>query len=521
MRSAQPGESALTNFISRYLSLSLRLWRRHFGPRKLLSKVLRAVTQILGILSLWLLDVRDKPDHGAPQPRASNTGSELVFFPYSTGACLTQHKAFAAYVSRRGIDVRVWDANARMRFVSSKFPVLSSDSSRIEFSSLNQLVDYLEEFVAGDSVLARGLIDSFLRLCPADALGSKPYLTQSFLDWATTQIRAGREFANRSRGVVFGDSVYLPNRAIMSSALAKGAPVWVINPLGRFRRVSESADEVFSTMELEFLREAVGRDSRVLIEAKDYLNRRYSGKDLSDFDSAVAFGGDSAIGVPEKKILFLHVFRDANGLPVSDSSRSLFRTYLEWADFVLSSIADCEDQWAIKPHPSGRYYEGDKEILDAMLSRYGLENVQRLDNVPTAEILKKRVPVYTHSGTVALETATFGFKAFTCSLLFPREFTTPSLTFEDLTEALRIPFHDAVPRIQSEELSELAGVALYLRSKGDGFKFSPKRAHPDKSGVLRYRFSELRQQVDLFKLVAQNSPDTLFREPYLTLNNEV
>lgn len=521
MTAAQPGVSVLMNFTSSNLSLSLRLLRRYLGPLKLLSKTLRAITHMLGVLSLWLLDVRDKPRLGAPKPRDANTGAKLIFFPYSTGACLTQHKAFAAYVARRGIDVQVWEPRARVRFVSSRFPVLSSDSSRIEFSSLRQLLDYLEEFVAGDSLLARGLIDSFLRLCPAEALGTKPYLTQSFLDWATTQIRAGREFANRSRGVVFGDSVYLPNRAIMSAVLAKGAPVWVINPLGRFRRVSESADEVFSTMELEFLREAVTRDSRVQIEAKNYLNRRYSGNDVSDFDSAAAFGGNSAIGVPEKKILFLHVFRDANGLPVSDPSRSLFRTYLEWADFVLSSIVDCQDDWAIKPHPSGRYYEGDSEILGAMLTRYGLENVQRLDNVPTAEILKKRLPVYTHSGTVALETATFGYQAFTCSLLFPREFTTPSLTIEQLKKVLRLPFKDAAPGIQSEEFRELAGVALYLRSKGDGFKFSPKRAHPDKNGVLRYRFSELRQQFDLFKLTAQNSPDTLFRAPYLTLLNEV
>lgn len=159
----------------------------------------------------------------------------------------------------------------------------------------------------------------------------------------------------------------------------------------------------------------------------------------------------------------MHAFRDASDFSVSSGGspwQVSLRTYSEWADFCLSEIAKDKENWAIRPRPSGWGYPGDTEIFRGLMTKHGLQGITSANGVSVRAILEARLPVFSPSGTVALEAAAFEYKAFVASNLFPDTFAVRAKSPGEYGRNLKLQFEEARILISNESHIEAAKFLL-------------------------------------------------------------
>lgn len=233
------------------------------------------------------------------------------------------------------------------------------------------------------------------------------------------------------------------------------------------------------------------------------MGRRFGGGLRADSDSRNAHGGKQKLSVIEtgKKVLFLHAFRDANSVPIEADSFSknlLFTNYFEWADFCFRVISEEPNSWLIRQHPSSRFYPGDAEILERLLDRHGLEKSVLMSNaIPTSEIIASRAPVFTHSGTIALETAYSGYRAIVCSTIFPEPLVDRARNTAELEHKMLRPYEEGRKRIDARKLRLAAGALLMERQVPTGTTLTATPPQPSRTSPVSYQISSAKQQVSL------------------------
>lgn len=435
-------------------------------------------------------------------PSLGPTSQEVLFFPYGTPVCRLQHRAVAGTLGHLANPARVLPLKPRHEASQAELAEFEIPRGELVFDSFSELVLFLEQFVGGDPILSRGLMDDFSRKCSNDVYRGDYRVSKEYLVSAVNDIVSGRRSTENASAVVLAESSYLSNRALMAAARDRGIPSWILNPDGQWLRLHETQDENFWVQSVEETAEEIRRNPDILAAAKAYAAKRFAGKSLADLDSSRAFAGNNEI--PEalrgKKILGLHAFRDSSQLPMENripERQRTFNTYFEWTDFVLSVIARNPDEWAIRPHPSRKFYRGDVQILDHLLAKYNLVGMADASSLSTGALLRNRVPIYTHSGHIGLETAVFGYKGHTCSTRFPRELIRFADSPEACEEALELDYESAAGESASSELQDVATVLLYRRFNPPFRAFSPDIPQPDWSSKWKFQKSLLDQQMSL------------------------
>ena len=403
------------------------------------------------------------------EDRADQRSEELFkFFPHGDSGNRLLHRLFAEVLTMRGVTAEVVAGKPRW---PEEWRNWRGDSDLLEeekwFSSVEETIDFLESLAAGDGTLARGIIDEFVRWCPTDFFEGNYRVDANFLRKIDLDIFSAGRAVSSTSGAAIGESAYVYNKALVSATEQRDAPLWVFNTGGHWARADSKRDENFSDINFSDISKRLRLDPRLLATAQNYLEERFAGVSRLDFDSPNAFRGEP---LPEhfrfKKVLALHAFRDANQLPIGGSGRgreSLFRTFYEWVDFVFAHISVSKDEWAIRPHPSSSMYRGDGRILESLLKKHDLQDIDRLEGFSTSAILENRLPVYTHNGTISAETAIFGYRSFVCANLYPEEITVFTRTKEELSAALALPFDDARPPIDPQITVDQMTVLLYDR----------------------------------------------------------
>ena len=235
-----------------------------------------------------------------------------------------------------------------------------------------------------------------------------------------------------------------------------------------------------------------------LAEAKTYLDARFRGKQ-TDLDSPGVFSEKTVpIYDSAKKVLFMHVFRDANQVPLDQQSarQTLFSSYFEWADFCLREVAKKPEEWQVKLHPSSRFYPDEIEIQHQLLKKHGI-SMDLVDSCPTtSQILENRWPIFTHSGTIALESAVFGYRSHVCSSRHPEQLVHIATSESQLMEQLRKLPSAIEDTLETIEI-ELASLILHWFFKHDLPLLAPKNPQPDRRNKFRFYVSMLAQETSL------------------------
>lgn len=432
---------------------------------------------------------------------------KIVFFPYSTPACVLQHSLIAGVMRSNGYDAKVLRRKEISPSVEDPFLAMSRrDVETSEpHSDYRSLFRELERVAGGNPWIARGLIDDFLKKAPTRNLTTSRKLPNNLKSLVEKTVEKTRQTLGEATHVVLSDSAYLRNQAIISEALRKSARVFVLNPDGRFVQITETRNESFEVVDFRATLHDLERNPGKINRAEAFFERRFSPSD-SFANSPDQKQFESSDSSDRRKILFLHVFRDANLIPISKSLGrwySPFKTYLEWTDFCFSIISENPEEWEIRPHAASRYYSGEKDILDYLLKRHNLNNIRLSRASSTASILASGMPVFTHSGTVALEAASFGNQPVTCVGTLPDELARKALTHEDLASLLRQPVQELCYPKLSAEAMKVAKFLLHARFEPSSRVFVPEPRQPNRDSQRSFRTSEIKQQLSYFQSVGQ------------------
>lgn len=429
-------------------------------------------------------------------------GKENVeFVPFGTPACHSLHQVIASAVEKSGIP-----ANVRFRGLNDvEAPECggASDGQNFQFETFSQLVDFLEDLGKGSPRMARGIIDSFIRICSPNVFFGDFRVDNLFVEHITKTVSRAEAIVSASSGIVLADSAYVENCAVVVEAERQSKPCWVLQPEGRFFRAFSGVDEENLALNASKVSELIASDRELVRKAEQYSDKRFSGLAARDYDAKAAFRGRDRIDrqSEKKKVLFLHAFRDANLIPLRTAEgahATLFRTYFEWTDFAFSVIAESPNDWLIRPHPLSKAFPSDTEILNFLVDKHSLQSVPLVADLSTTAVLRSKLPVFTHSGTIALETATFGYKSVVCSQKFPSEVVVQPSSREDLKVLMKSEDYRTVRPELSADDSALAKTLLYLKSKTNRIELGTHEPAPNPTKPL---WREVELGIQLFELL--------------------
>ncbi|HPF29262.1 MAG TPA: hypothetical protein PLZ77_04045, partial [Lachnospiraceae bacterium] len=130
--------------------------------------------------------------------------------------------------------------------------------------------------------------------------------------------------------------------------------------------------------------------------SEQYLRERYAGNNGIAIDRG-AFSGkkvitreevESYIGLNSQKknvVIMAHTFTDA----VFNYGELYFRDYYDWTEKTLSMAAENDTvNWILKPHPTRKAYNEEKDSIEKMYERHKTSNIYWLNDEISAESIK-------------------------------------------------------------------------------------------------------------------------------------
>ncbi len=368
-------------------------------------------------------------------------------------------------------------------------------------STPGELSDYLVDNSNGEYFFKRGVVDEYLRRAPRAFFVGDNWVPDSFLAMANSVLEEANELMEDRSSLVVVDTAYLQKGALISAAKSQGKPVWVLDPAGRWREVPDAG--------LEYLERAVYQEARnlqdftpeVVSEADSYFSSRLAGSSESDIDARFVYGEDAASGtVQPRKILFLHAIRDAAGLPLRSAKEGhLFATFLEWATQALTFVAESPNDWWIKPHPQKFLFPDEEKILQDLVALAGIPADIVRPEIDTRWVLKNRLPVYTHSGTITVEAAAHGYKAHVCTDIYSSRLSNISFVLGDMAKQYRLPLAEASEKILSAEDVDTAKVVLFQKFLLFAKELSPGNVAYEGRTINEGEISERKRTLELLK----------------------
>jgi hypothetical protein len=418
----------------------------------------------------------------------SKVGSpvDVLFLPYDSVDCVLQHLAAAKAIEDFGLSARVLIPARSMSSMREGDPRMRDQALNYDDRIL-QLYDVAE----GDPDLARGFIDQYRRTCEVDAFFDNRALEPHLLGTLIIARSLAEASVERATTLVVPDLAYAFNRCIASFSRQASRSLHLLNPHGRFRRVDLTGD--FAYEEPWFGTSSLSFENMITPEAQraadQFIADRRSGVGLSDWNLNLANSMDprsdeDSIG---KNVVFMHCIRDAEQVPVTfDEDAWIFSPDLFcWTRSVMRRAVLDPEKWALRAHPAAGHYPGEREIVERLSRVTGLTSGQCSTDVSREWVLSNKIPVLTHSGSIALECAIEGFKSVTTSSLLPGSLTvhlgSPGRPFTSIND----PFSATVP--VSEVDSALARLLL-TRTYAPDLPEPLRLSHPVQPQSSRSRF---------------------------------
>ena len=441
----------------------------------------------VAIFSRWIIPFLARV-HGERSPQNGLTRS-IMLVGYPTPACVLQHRILGEHLTVQGARVTRFE---RLRVLGPQSKWWASSEEGRHFESFGSAVSYLLSESSVDYHFQRGVLDEFLRRAPRSWLLEDFFVPDAFLDAARATRAEAQVLLQNCAAVVLAESSYLTKRALLSVAREKGIPCWVFSPKGDWLRIDDSQDEDSVDDIYTKTSALLASDPELAKKAGTYLEKRFNGRTSGDFDAPLVYGraGHSGTPLESRKILFMHVLRDANQLPLRKMSEAPFMpSYLEWTDVAFREIAKNPLDWWIKPHPARVGRPDELALLHALLEKNGVPPDIVREDIDTAEVLKRRLPIYTHSGTIALEAASVGYRAHVCSSKVPQEISWQSLDLESIEDSYGLDFVAASGGVLDPVQRELASVMLYLKFSRPAAGLSPRISFLDRSTRSKFKKS--------------------------------
>lgn len=381
---------------------------------------------------------------------------KYLLFPYGSPDCIYLYRAIASYIRSEGARADI----SSMRLYWSDFSrFVQPDNSSNNCTILDLHSVLFPVFQANQlTSLIYPVIDTLVRGLDFSCLTQPISINITAL---IAEIIAIKESINQLAAeydVCFiPDSAYLIHSLLKYQFIAAGHQIYWLNPMGflqEYQSINHAEFGHATASTYEHLDQSI---------IDKYISKRFSGQATTDIDTRRVFNEVGRHSLPEKKCLLLHAFRDANNLYWTDNQP--FSTFIEWFDFTLGVIRSSRDMssWYIRPHPSAELYENDHDILNYYLQKHGFPPFCCYEGPSLPQILARRMPIYTCTGTVILETPLYGFKSFFCGPRFPSTLGTYASSKSEWSTFLTLELEDAkrLSAIEDENTRHLSERSLY------------------------------------------------------------
>ena len=300
------------------------------------------------------------------------------------------------------------------------------------------------------------ILDTFIRTIPWRYFFSGFKIDNKFFVKIKKIINEYELFYSKYNTLFLTDTAYFENQLAKQIFFNKKKKVIYLNPEGK---INEYQNENYSEYSLKKFKNFYHKNS---VDIEKYLCKRYDGKDNNDPNVRFSFSKDlHKKKIKKRKILFLHAFRDANNN--TWNKNETFDSYFEWIKFTLDVINQKNDfqNWYIKKHPLGSWYENETEIINKLIKQYSIPKSVFEDCPSTKKILEQRMPVYTNNGTIILETATKGYATYFCKLRFNRRFGFFISSKKKWKKVVTAPYEKAAKNRISKKIQESAKYNLW------------------------------------------------------------
>jgi hypothetical protein len=260
------------------------------------------------------------------------------------------------------------------------------------------------------------IYDSYLRFKPAPTVDVNDYYLYIIIWQSLRSINISKKYFNKNKPNIFltSYSTYIHHGIPVRVALQLGTKVYSFGnlqmPYKRLTKDDYYHTENFSNYSADF--EILTNKEENLKKAKIALEGKLNGK----IDTSIAYMKRSAYQLSVKNIpnikghtvIFLHDFYDSPHVYGS----MVFPDFLEWINFTIETLEECEIPYLVKPHPN-QILDSEK-VVDMLKINYPnatfispkVTNRQLVDNG-----MKAGISVY---GTVAHELVYMGVPVILC-----------------------------------------------------------------------------------------------------------
>jgi hypothetical protein len=264
--------------------------------------------------------------------------------------------------------------------------------------------------------IIRGAFDEYRKDCNVSELFEKSNINTALVENILNQIDTSKEIGLNNSTVVMPDIAYTKSRSIKHFSKERNNRVILINPYGEIRDISsnEALDPDPSAREISSMRNHFNKDFDIEKAAAIYVKKRMSGDVVQDLDALRAYKKietETSLNFTNKKVLFLHCIADAANVPmqIQNSDDLILNDYFLWTREMFRIISKDPSQWLIKIHPASKLYPKDHQIINRLILQFKIPSEVIIpDEYSTFEVLQSTSPIFTHSGTIALESAALG-----------------------------------------------------------------------------------------------------------------
>jgi hypothetical protein len=416
--------------------LSLRVEIKH-NTKIFLTKIVKLLLKLTTYISLFIPIIRS----GCVQisnelldrkyPETNLDFENISLLPYGTFDCELFYLHLQSKLNTTSLKSKVIHSGEKSLNFGMQIPHMPRG-----IYTYREKLDIFLELLGNGSNAARGAIDEYRHLAsPTELLTKSPFSSEIWNRIMSERNRAIR-LSEFSEVFIAPDLGYTFNRTLLQQALSQGKKFFVINPRGFVTDASSVSRQPTSRRNTHEIIQHIEAEQTIT----QFIEKSFAGSHKVG-DSADADNSFMHLNRSESKTLFLHCLRDSDSgiLPQRNDSDMPFLDYLEWTEFTLENISRNPVGWRIRLHPHSKRFAGEVPLVNALLQKYSIpKDVIEKSHEPLNKLLHTSA-VFTHSGTVALESASLGKLANCCSAFYPSSLSNQLLSREEIGWALNAP----------------------------------------------------------------------------------
>lgn len=432
-------------------------------------KIASTLNRLLGIsinfnkkTILFIWDVRLRTSK-----RKSIIRSNVALVPYGSLDCELQYKVIEKFLNRN------MDEKFRVKYIKpTKIRSISDGIAEKTPLTYEEKLRYILKIVGEENFdIIRGAFDEYRKDSSISELFEKSALNSTLIERILNQIDIAEEIVKENMSIVVPDIAYTKSRSIKHYSKIYDKKVFIINPYGEVRDISknESLDPDPSIDEISSMRNNFDKDFDIQNAATEYFRRRIEGEITQDPDALRAFNKRERIkhlDFTDKKVLFLHCIADSANVPIQILSNDdlLLNDYFLWTREMFRIISQDPSKWLIKVHPASKFYPKDYEIISRLILQFQIPTEIIIpEDCSTLEVLQSNAPIFTHSGTIALESAALGQRSICIAGRYGDEIALNVRTFKTIENLARSSTASLQEILKSSpDNSALAATWLFL-----------------------------------------------------------